>query len=83
MLQRDINGLTASQKLILAVLYNREVRNIQDFGRTIGLKTYAQISKIIKELEELKLVTKKKESIHIIVKITKKGREIIGEILNG
>lgn len=80
MLIRDIHGLTFSQKLILFILENKEIKNIQDFGQKIGLKTYAQISKLITELEKKGFVSKEKKSIYSFIKITKKGRKIVGDL---
>jgi len=81
MFKRDKYGLTSSQKLILLILYHKEVKNIQDFGQKIGFKTYAQISKLITELEKKKFVFKKRESIYSTVKITKKGEKIVKDLI--
>ena len=82
MIKRDEFGLTQSQKVILLILsIKKEITNIRHLGDIIGIKTYCQISKIVSELRDLFYLKKNKKGLYVTITITKKGEEIVSEML--
>ena len=78
------NGLTYPQYLVLLVLWEKDAQPVNDIAKRLLLETNT-VTPLLKRMEAEGIVTRsqgKKDARQVIVKLTKKGRDLQKKLTN-